>query len=471
MHRFNRRHAAWGLYVILAICGPSMAQERTLPVPPRAGDPELRNFPFGFVPKHLKVARRGDYVTGTQRNATVGEIDEGIARVGYQDETDSPIVADDTEQLPDQLWDDSETGLFYEDGCDDCGAAFCGPQWWCSAEYLLWWKRGMGTPALATITPNGGILPAATIVFGNEDLNDGSSSGGRFTIGRRFGFDPSFGVDFSYAFLGNDSTTFQGDALNFPLLARPFTNLNQAVLAPDARLINSAGVVRGTLDILASTEFQTYEILFRHTSYQSCMARWDWLIGYRDAQLRDRLRIVESTTALAAPNQGTTTSLVDQFHTTNTFRGVELGVMGQGIISPCWSWDWTARVGLGNVETRAAIEGRTVTTPAGGAAAAANGGLLAQASNSGLFTQDRFGTVTEFGLTLRRELPCGWSGSIGYSMVYMTNVWRAGEQTDTSINTSQIPPGVLNGAARPEFPGITSDFWAQGLRFGLSRDF
>lgn len=56
----------------------------------------------------------------------------------------------------------------------------------------------------------------------------------------------------------------------------------------------------------------------------------------------------------------------------------------------------------------------------------------------------------------------------GYTFMYWTGVARPGEQIDTVVNPSQIPPGTLNGPARPAFNGVnTSDIWIQGISTGL----
>jgi hypothetical protein len=56
---------------------------------------------------------------------------------------------------------------------------------------------------------------------------------------------------------------------------------------------------------------------------------------------------------------------------------------------------------------------------------------------------------------------------VGYSLVYWSKVIRAGEQIDLNVNPSQFPPGDLVGAPQPQFRAVTTDFWAQGLNFGL----
>ena len=93
--------------------------------------------------------------------------------------------------------------------------------------------------------------------------------------------------------------------------------------------------------------------------------------------------------------------------------------------------------------------------------------MLAQGTNSGIFETNEISTITEVGLTLRRQLSYGWSLNCGYNFLFWTDVVRAGEQIDTSINVSQIPPGTLSGEPRPAYTAATSDFWAQGLSFGL----
>ena len=56
---------------------------------------------------------------------------------------------------------------------------------------------------------------------------------------------------------------------------------------------------------------------------------------------------------------------------------------------------------------------------------------------------------------------------VGYTFLYLSNVSRAGSQIDPVVNSSQIPPGTLMGAARPAFIRQDTDFWAKGINFGL----
>ena len=63
--------------------------------------------------------------------------------------------------------------------------------------------------------------------------------------------------------------------------------------------------------------------------------------------------------------------------------------------------------------------------------------------------------------------PHGCLASLGYSFIYWSRLARPGDQIDTDLNLSQLPPGPLAGAARPEFDMHFTDFWAHGLHVGL----
>ena len=349
------------------------------------------------------------------------------------------------------------------------------PNWWGRAEYLLWWTPGMDVPALATTGTATDPLPAAIgqpgtqILFGSDTLNDSSRSGVRLTLGAWL--DPCHcrGIEVSYLTLGDDDATFNASNSDFAVLGRPF--FNTVTGAQDARLVANPGLVSGTLRVLAATEFESAEALYRRSGWRPSTAQIDFLIGYRYAELDDRLRIDESTLSLGGPTAGTSFGLFDQFDVRNTFQGGELGLALLFCENPCWSWEVVAKVALGESSHRATVSGQTVTTDGMGNMATASGGLFAQGTNIGTYDRDETATVSELGITLRRELRCGWAASIGCTFLYWSDVARAGDQIDTTINPTQIPPGMLTGAARPAFPFRTTDFWAQGLRAAVEYNY
>jgi hypothetical protein len=57
---------------------------------------------------------------------------------------------------------------------------------------------------------------------------------------------------------------------------------------------------------------------------------------------------------------------------------------------------------------------------------------------------------------------------VGYNFLYWSNVIRPGNQVDRVINPNLLPPANgLGGPNRPTFEFHGSDFWAQGVSFGL----
>ncbi len=430
---------------------------------------------LGFVPAHEQRKARVQSspspptTSAEPTEASQAAQDNSVAAVAYQEPYISdPPLPPGIDVMPIDDFGMSKFGHadFRGDSC-----------YWGRAEYLLWWTQGMNVPALASTSPLGtlqaqaGVLgqPGSSVVFGNSDLADQARSGGRFTLGTWLDPERSHGIEANYLVLGGETESFHAGLNDFDILARPFLNAQTGL--EDSRLIAFPGLVQGTLDIAATTEFQSFELLYRQQVGGSWGCHLDILVGYRYATLDDRLRISESTAALTGPPAGTTFDLFDQFDTETRFHGAEFGIAGSWRINECWSWDALAKLAIGDTSHRAVVSGQTITTSAVGVPTTALGGLLTQSSNLGSFRWDDFSSISEFGVTLRRDLQCGLALTFGYSFIYWSDVARAGEQVDRSVNPSQIPPGNLTGSARPSFPERTNDFWAQGLRFGLEYDF
>ena len=99
------------------------------------------------------------------------------------------------------------------------------------------------------------------------------------------------------------------------------------------------------------------------------------------------------------------------------------------------------------------------------------GGLYALRSNIGRHQRDELAFIPEVGLNVGFQLTRHLKLFAGYSFLWVSTVARAGEQIDPVINVTQFPirsgDGPLVGPARPAFNFDGTDFWAQGLNFGL----
>jgi hypothetical protein len=125
-------------------------------------------------------------------------------------------------------------------------------------------------------------------------------------------------------------------------------------------------------------------------------------------------------------------------------------------------------VALGGTIEQLRVNGGTFTN-----FASAPGAYLAQPTNMGAMSQSQFAVVPELNLNFGVRLNPWASIVVGYSFLYVSSVARPGDQIDRVINPSQAPAitgnfaGNLSGPARPALNIRDTDFWAQGLNFGL----
>jgi hypothetical protein len=454
---------------------------------------------LGYVPAHVRQNHPGEPNQSPSRRE--GQPTPAVASVSHQQPVD-PVPAppaDANQSTTDEgmIYEDEamplEGDMWHEDAFDDhqwsgnlatsCGTrCFCLPtvcitEIWGRAEYLVWSTQGMNIPPLATTSPAGtaqnlaGVLgvPGTRILFGNSEVDDDARSGIQFTLGAWLDPCRCHGVQASYLWLDDESESFAGSQNNFDILARPF--FNAQTNAQDARQIVFPNVVDGSLNIQTTTEFESLELLFRRLAIRNPCTRVDLLVGYRYAKLDDSVLIDESTIALAEPIAGSTIDLLDQFESTNRFHGGVLGLSLEWCPDSCWSCEFVAKVALGSTESQATVSGQTVARAADGEQTFTGAGLLTQATNIGSYSDSRFATLSEFGVTMRRQLFCDWQLTIGYTFLFWSEVSRAGDEIDLAVNPTQIPPGMLSGAARPAFDFDFSGFWAQGLRLGLEYRF
>ena len=366
-------------------------------------------------------------------------------------------------------------------GRDDCGACMsCMPTCRSScrgiefrAEALLWWTNGFDTPPLATTSPDGttdpntaGVLgqPGTRILFGGEDLNDNLRGGGRYSISKRLGH--CVAVEASYLHLGRKKEDFSAGGNDSPIVDRPFFNVE---LGEEGSGITAfPNVSSGTLDITATSEFDLFDLSVRRTMCQGYGFHVDLLAGYRYSQLDEDLTFRDFNESLSGLAAGTTFDIRDSFATNNEFHGGQLGLLAE-LQQSCWTFEFLMKIALGNSHAMVDINGSTEITPPGTPPENLQGGFLALPSNTGQEIQDKLAIMPEFGLTISRPLGCCWQASAGYSFLYWSRVVRPGNQIDRNLDPRQFPPPAPESLPQPESQYQFTDFWAQGLRFGLER--
>jgi hypothetical protein len=368
------------------------------------------------------------------------------------------------------------------------------PTYWARAEYLLWWTKGYHLPPLVTTgsptTPENvrGALgqPDTVVLFGGNNTSQGPQSGARFTVG--WNFDPCgvCGMDASYFFLGRNNDNFSADSSQFPVLARPFFNVN--IGANDRELTASPGILpgdafklRGAIQVNNFSELQGADVNFRTLLWNDCRCAVYGLAGFRWLDLREGLSITENVVSAAAVpgfpifTPGNLITVNDTFDTRNQFFGGQLGLDGE-LRRGRWFAGARVQVGLGVTHETIDINGSQTVTTLAGARQTFTGGLLALPSNIGSFSQNRFSVVPQIGLRVGYNVTDNVRLFVGYDFLYWSNVVRPGDQVDTNINVSQIPNfNPVGGGAfappsnivRPIVPFATSGYFAQGVSVGL----
>jgi len=388
----------------------------------------------------------------------------------YQEETSAEEMYAPGET---NAWLNEEGFEGEEDGCCNNCVRHRGP-WrgaWGRAEYLQWWVQGANTPALVTSNPNNGILPAATVLFGNERINEGGKSGGRFTAGYWFSDCATTGLEASFLFVGSSSDAFTASSNGSPLLARPFFNVLSG--QQDANLIAAPDIVIGSVNVNSSRQIYGAEVNFREALFADCCRRIDVVAGYRFFHIEEGLQVATDSTSIDPNNPtvevGTNFSITDAFNTRNNFHGGQLG-LNLKQTEGRWTLDLLAKVALGGMSQNVTIDGSTIVTVPNVAPVTNQGGILALASNSGSHDRGRFAVLPEFGANLRYQLSPLWRANVGYTLLIVSNVVRPGDQVDLQIDPNQFPPPIATGTF-PQFAFHESTVWLQGINLGIECDF
>jgi hypothetical protein len=377
------------------------------------------------------------------------------------------------------------------DGCgrfcmDDC----CGPPsncFWASGEYLLWWVKGQTLPPLVTVGNPADDIPGAigqpgtAIIYGGGRQSDDSRSGARLRVGWWFDDEHTVGIDGSAFFLGQQTKTFTASSFGTPALFRPFLNSGFVfdpgvgfVRTPpfqDAEAVAFPGALAGSVTVRQTSRLWGYDANLRTNILNGCCNGYGWTLdgyaGFRSLELDESLEISENLASLLPAAPGSI-AVYDKFKTDNTFYGGQIGLEGE-LRRGRWFLDLNARLAMGDMHEVVSIAGQTVTGDASGVHVS-NGGLLAQGTNIGNYSRDRFALIPELGLNFGYQVTDCVRLFVGYNLLYVSTVVRPADQIDRAVNPTQIPRlggSTLTGPANPAFPFHGTDFYAQGLNFGV----
>jgi hypothetical protein len=362
------------------------------------------------------------------------------------------------------------------------------PRIWVSADYLMYWvKRApLRTPLVTTDPTNGATAtaggladPTTQVLLGNTDINYHAFSGVR--LGAGYSLSENIALEGSVFYLGSQTRTLGvgADPTGNPFLFRPVSDVDTG--NPNAgTFVSLPGFVTGQVQVSSSINLWGADAVFAATLWRTRTTTLDALIGFRYLDLFEKLDIQDNRMILAPgfanfgaqiANPGDIFSFQDSFHTRNQFYGGVLGLRGEKLLGN-WTLSGTARVAFGDTHQLINIGGTTTLIPAAGTGSASlPGGVLALQSNSGAFSHNEFSVVPEVRAQLSYNLRSWLQVSAGYNFLYWNHVVRPGDQISTTVSAAQAPsspsyaPGTTTG---PSAPRNSSDFWTQGVSFGVT---
>jgi hypothetical protein len=371
------------------------------------------------------------------------------------------------------------------DPCPSCGGC-CGPRsmFWARGEFMVFAFTRQNAPVLATSGATANNLPlgaGSSVLFDASSLPHSPFVGGKFDIGFWFPNHSDFGLDVGAFFFVQRQVRFSASGGDNLAIGRPFIEEstdpggNGRPAAPTgtqtAEITGAPGIANGTIGIVASTRAYGFDPNLRMKLL--CGPNWwlDGLVGYRYFELDDSIAITENIT----PNQTVLPGvqsivLQDSYATRNTFNGAQVGLEGEWRFLPRWSLGGSVKIAAGDLMQQIRISGGTNATFTDGTSQNFPAGFFTQRSNIGNFTRHQFSVLPELGLKVNFDVTDHLRLYAGYDVMYLANVVRAGDQIDTRINSSQAPLSPSPQVFGPPLPSVLfkkSDFWAQGVNFGL----
>src|SRR5262249_31116316 len=165
---------------------------------------------------------------------------------------------------------------------------------------------------------------------------------------------------------------------------------------------------------------------------------------------------------------GTQIQSIDTFGARNVFNGVDVGLRGEFDLGNL-SVELLAKLAAGYVDRQGNVGGTQVVSVPGAAPVASSGGLLALPSNIGSISSNVGTILPELGVTLGWQVTSQLRLRAGYSVLWLLDAFRPGDQVDLTVNPGLIPPATA-AAGSPQRPVVklqSSDFWVQALSFGF----
>jgi len=342
---------------------------------------------------------------------------------------------------------------------------------------FLFWTMNNQTSVPSLVTQAGVQRP--TILSGNSPFDYGVFPGFRIGGAYWLGEERTWGLTANGFYLGRqaDTDTFSSDPAGNPALGRPFVVAGTGTAGNLA--VSLPGFASGSVTVDQTSELWGAEV---NAALRCCECRFGRLTvlgGFRYIDLMETLEISQTTNLFPGSQQPfggntvvgpATLQIQDIFETRNQFYGPQFGLQND-FVHGRWVASVTGKIAMGTIHEVIDIRGQSIAVPVGTRVGVIGaGGVLAQPSNVGRYVNDEFAVVPEVGVKVGYKLNDRWTSTIGYNFLYVSHVLRPGNQIDPVVSAGQIVANqAFTGIGNRPTPTFNStDFWAQGISFGLT---
>ena len=296
------------------------------------------------------------------------------------------------------------------------------PRSWYCGEVLIWQPQSQRLPPMLVGTGVGGPAvdgPNTVVLVGPRKTDPPAGAGGRFVLGWSLGPAQRTGMEVSYLFTGTQASYDRSGSAPF--------------------------------ETFTSSRIQSWGITGVTNLYTGENATVNALAGYRYFMVNEGLRF-EQSTAFRGSDTSDRTASADQFDAHNRFHGGELGLRTEFHRGPL-SVQFDTKVALGRTVEVVRVSGQTVAVSSGLLGSSTQwfpSGLFGPTSPGSRTVQSNFAVLPKGGLKFGYQFGERARFSLGYSVVYLSDAVRPGDQVDGN-----------------PAPFVRSDFWIQGVSLGM----
>ncbi|MGL6096935.1 MAG: BBP7 family outer membrane beta-barrel protein, partial [Fimbriiglobus sp.] len=316
--------------------------------------------------------------------------------------------------------------------------------------------------------------PSTGLLIGGRPLDASPLSGGRITWGWAVNEEETAGLEITYFFTGTRTATAAagGGGPGGPnrTLGRPV--VNPTIGREDAVIVAEPGGLVGAVTAYNSVRMTGWELTGVANLFAAPGVRLNAIGGYRYFLMNEGLRVEQTGWDLAG---GRGLAAADQFDTHNNFHGGQLGLLAD-ITRGAVFLELAGKVGFGQTVQVVEVSGQSVAVRPGFPTPAVqtySGGVLGQSTNGGRFSRSAFAVLPEGSLKLGYRFHDRSRLYFGYNFLYLSDVVRPGDQVDRAVDPAAVPafgrgaPASAGYGDRPQPLLTATDFWVQGLLFGL----